>query len=328
MTKRIRIEGIKIEGIDIDTQIDSLIFKNMEIDGFNVPTQSVVEAMMNTLPCSQSRILFSLSSNDWVDTHWIIFKPHESHSTEPIVIKEIKLRSRLMEIDKIESEIAGFDFTSVRLCKAIMSWHETLRGNYTGTNIQQLKRALNSKVKSSKVFECHSSSEFPTVKDYSHLMRLGEHLTPDEYLPCREYLDTSNFIKRFCQTIDDLTIANAEIRKLELEIADIYNQIAIIAESHPLRSLHSFCCPFCGKYILTQTHKMKKPKSCGSPECDLKYDALIKRETRKAKQSDKLGGFEKGFGGARKRCIECKTRQTVNDNRMCEKCLKDANSSQ
>jgi hypothetical protein len=45
---------------------------------------------------------------------WTVFKPHESHATEPRVIKEIELRSRLMEIDKIESEIAGFDFTSVR----------------------------------------------------------------------------------------------------------------------------------------------------------------------------------------------------------------------
>ncbi len=116
-----------------------------------------------------------------------------------------------------------------------------------------------------------------SVKDYSHLLRVGKQETPDEYYIRAEYSRAYDYVCRFSKTVDDLAITDSTIRKLNIEEVNIIKEIVTNAESDPMDLMYRFCCPFCGKHELIE--KGKKPKSCESPECPKAYSAATTRKS-------------------------------------------------
>jgi hypothetical protein len=321
MTKRIRIDGIEIEGIEIE-QIESVVFNTINVCGLPVPNKEMLTAGAKTMPDRESEILFSAKSNEWVSSHQIHYNPQGFCWSEPWEIKESKLRSRLIEIVNIQAEICGFDFKSVMLADAVTIWFRHVLGNHNGVNMQQLRKAT-SMLKN--VYEGHAdllSVKLPPADDYSHLVILGENLIYDKCSIKHQYSFAYVYAKRFRDAVQDLRFVNKDIEKSLSERDDIREQILKINKDHPSKSPHSFQCPYCKKYQLTQGF-LKTHKSCGSKECDLKYDKERQSKTRALKQEARLVVFEKGFGGTRKRCINCKKKRYVTDARICGVCLSD-----
>jgi hypothetical protein len=208
------------------------------------------------------------------------------------------------------------------LANAVTSWFREVLGNHNGVNNQQLRKAT-SMLKN--VYEGHAdllSVKLPHVADYSHLVILGENLIYDKYSIKHQYSFACVYAKRFCDAVQGLRFENKDIEKSLSERDDIREQILKIAKDHPSESPHSFQCQFCGKYQLTQG-LTRTPKTCDSPECNLKYDAVIKCKTRASKRIDKLGGFDKGFGGTRKHCVGCGQKRVVSNETRCKKCVSD-----
>jgi hypothetical protein len=318
----------------IKDNVKSLDFMTIEVCGLNIPTNRSVEAMMDLIPDIEPRIIFSAISNSWVDTNQGVFNSDEillnykatdvilEPSVAKLFVKSLNLRSRLIEIDRIEAKISGFDFNSVRQSRAIMSWHETLRGNYTGTDIHKVRTALSKKCKVNKGLANPLSVNFPPAKDYSHLMRVDKQLSKVElWLNC-EYLSAWDYMRRFCKAVDDLS-TNADIIKLENEIDDIYKQLATIEENDKLTSIHFFYCKYCKKY--QPITNGKTPKSCGSKECEDKYKKDW--ENRKRPPKGDPVGWVMAFGGKRQECQSEKClyeepgKRQVNINRICRECF-------
>jgi hypothetical protein len=321
MNERIRIDRIEFEGIDIE-QIESFHFDTINVCGRVVPSIEMVRAAVKTMPNRDGAILFWFKSNIWVNEHQIHYNPQSFIWNEPWEIEESKLRSRLIEIVKIQAEICGLDFMSVMQANAVTIWFRQVLGNHNGVNNQQLRKAT-SMLKS--VYEGHAdllSVKLPHVADYSHLEILGENLIYDKYSIKHQYSFACVYAKRFDRAVLDLKFVNEGIKKSLSERDDIREQIRKIAKDHPSESPHSFQCPYCKKYQLTRRF-LKTPKSCGSKECDLKYDAELKREDRALKQEGGLVVFEKGYCGKRKRCITCKKKRYVTKDRICEVCISE-----
>jgi transcription elongation factor Elf1 len=322
MNERIRIDRIEFEGIELE-QIESVNFDTINVCGLPVPNEEMLTAGAKTMPDRESESLFWFKSNIWVNDHQIHYNPQAFLWNEPWEIEESKLRSRLIEIVKIQAEICGYDFRAVMQANAVTSWFRQVLGNHNGVNNQQLRKAT-SMLKS--VYEGHAdllSVKLPHVADYSHLEILGENLIYDKYSIKHQYSFACVYAKRFDRAVLDLKFVNEGIKKSLSEREDIREKIRKIAKDHPSESPHSFQCPYCKKYQLTQGFT-QIPTSCGSKECKLKYDKELKRKTRALKQDGVLVDFVKGYGGKRKRCKTCKKKRYVTNDRICEPCLKEA----
>lgn len=311
MSRRIKFVG------DIE-RVHSVQINAMEVCGLEVPTKKSCEYMLNTLPNVESKLFFTAGCNGWVKTNEVKYNPHkyisipESSIVEKLnlepknikkVIKEIKLLARLIEIDDTLAEITGFNFAFLRQTKALMGWHQSLRGGYTGIDHQKIRKALS---KQSKLLE---TSTYPLsiksipVKDYSHLLRVGKHETEDEYYLRNEYSTACIYLYRFSKAVDKLAITNSTIRELNIEEVTIMNRIVTNIESDPIDLLYRYCCPFCGKHEFIT--KRKKPKSCGSQECIDRYKPQWEEKNRPRTTSDP-DGWIVAFDGKSRLCMGIK----------------------
>jgi hypothetical protein len=334
MTQRIRIEGIDFERV-CSAQINTI-----EVCGLKVPTEKSCDSMLNILPNVESRLEFIIASNGWVNNNGATYNPiniysiPESSIFEKLNLEEknikngvedIKLLIRLIEIDKILAEITGFDFAFLRRAKALMDWHQTLRGGYTVINQQKLRKALNSISKVLKNPPYPLSFESIPVKDYSHLLRVSKQETPDEYYIRDEYSRAYDYVYRFFKTVNDLAIIDSTIRKLNIEEINIMKKIVTNAESDPMYLLYRFCCPFCGKHELIE--KGKKPKSCESLECTKAYSAATTRKSSNQphalnKKSKKPDSRWVKIDNIPRWCSECEPpkRRLVDAKQICQPC--------
>jgi hypothetical protein len=278
MNERIRIDRIEFEGIELE-QIESVNFDTINVCGLPVPNEEMLTAGAKTMPDRESESLFWFKSNIWVNDHQIHYNPQAFLWNEPWEIEESKLRSRLIEIVKIQAEICGYDFMAVMRADAVTSWFRQVLGNHNGVNNQQLRKAT-SMLKS--VYEGHADLlwvKLPPVADYSHLEILGENLIYDKYCIKHQYSFACVYAKRFRDAVRGLKFENKDIEKSLSEIDGIQEQIRKIAKDHPSESLHSFQCPYCKKYQLTQGFT-QIPASCGSNECKRVYSRATTKKSR------------------------------------------------
>lgn len=323
MTERIRIN---VDGIDFDVDRITAHYRFLSIGGLPVPSEQVLNALMRTIPDTNSRRLFVLASNNWVDYYEPIFNAeYYLPRCDPSAVEEFELRTRLIEIDKNLCEITVFSFNYLRYVKALISWHEALRGNDTSSKHTGRRKQLSSlkKVLKGKIT---LSSFKPIIKDndYQILLRFDERLTLDEYLPCYEYLQAINYRRQLNKTIDYLLLTNQEIRNLVAEMSDIQTKLSSKVEADPLLIPNLFCCPFCKKCKLL-IEDVKTPKSCGSSKCQKAYSAATTRKnSNQPHAANKKSSLPpKAFDGISKICTGCGKKRVIYQwivGNLCKQC--------
>jgi hypothetical protein len=283
----------------------SFWFATIDVCGMQIPTENSCKAMASEIKDLDNWLVFTGFNNWWASTREKSFNPHHYLSTcDSSEIKELNLRSRLIKIDEIQTELSRcFDFSTLRKARAIVDWHLISRGNFTGSDNQQLIKASRTILSKVKKGEAELSDvKFPTVKRYHHLLECGKSISDSRQELNNEYSATSNYVTQFCKHIDYLSDTNECIKSLIYEQLDIHKQLLIIAKNAEPHIYH-FSCPFCGKCQVVP--KRKKPKSCGSDECDLKYKTQWEEKNRPRTTSDP-DGWIVAFDGKPRLCMGIK----------------------
>lgn len=106
----------------------------------------------------------------------------------------------------------------------------------------------------------------------------------------------------------------------------VQNQLEVdreILSSGMFLEQHWTFCPFCGKDItyLLKPGRHGQPKTCGSAECDRKYEATKKRRQRGS--SELHPGWEPGFDKKKRRCKVCRKPRQVDLSNICKPCFNE-----
>ncbi len=214
-------------------------------------------------------------------------------------------------------ELTGFSFLTFLKADTEMGWYTCVDtgGSSPRKNYDQM--AEFSQISESVLIHGHPPVELQAMQE-SVLNGLDE--------------DRASRFKHFnlaCDVIDFL-IHLADSRSEEEPTlrfwlnALVQNQLEIdrqILSNGMFLEEHWTFCPFCGKEI---TYSLKpgrhgQPKTCGSTECDRKYEAAKKRHQRGSAQLQ--NGWKSGFDKRKQRCKECKKVRQVSDLRICKDCF-------
>jgi hypothetical protein len=294
----------------------------IDVCGYQVPTKQSCEAIGELLKENTTNWLIFCGYNNYLASiHETHFNPNDYLSTcDPSERYGLNLKSRLVEIDRNITDYSGcFDFTKLRVARAIFDWHRTIRGNYTGTDTQQLLKALGQVQNGKYNFY---DIKFPSKKDYSHLLESAGSMSDSERRLNNEFIYAYDYIKRFDKYVDCLSPTDEYIRNLSLEKVYIIRKILNLPKIYdPPKFL--FTCPFCSKSEIID--QRKKPKSCGSPECEKAYSANTTRKNinqpyavnNKSKNNSRWVKMDNIY----RWCIDsCGKRRLVDYQFVCKKC--------
>jgi hypothetical protein len=303
-------EIIRIDGIDFDADRVSLNFNGIKVGGLPVPNKEVVTAIMKTMPDIKSQVLFSAASNMWVSIYDSVYNPQHyvNRSYSPLV-EQVKQRLKLIEIDKKQSQILGYDFNKLHHSRALMSWYEFVIGNRVGKDVQKLRKGL-SKIESISKGKADLLSLKIPCKEFPRL------LTFDEYSQARSYLES------FIDTLK-ASVSNPDIEQLILEAHPLHKSIVNGSEARPLKIPQSFWCPFCKDYQLMQGLK-KTPKACAT--CGKFVYQKNWENTHRPSKGDPVG-WVKAFDGIPQECqgekclLDLPGKRQVNVSIICRECF-------
>lgn len=298
-------------------------FRTIIVCGKTIPTECSYQSILSKMPDEKSKLNFITFNNKWVINHDQIYNPLDYiYSCDDSDKEILALCLRLNQIYKIQIEVARFlNFDLFMQSRALGSWHEAMRANFTGGDPQTIRKQTTKLIKITKGKLSPASFDASPIDKASGILKYTES-SLSEYLLAQEYSIATSYEYLVESTIAVLYTSNKRIESLTIKRLETEKKLAQIAEKElPIDYL--FCCPFCGsrKYV----PQGKTPKSCGDPKCEDAYKIAWEQKNRPAATHDPEA-WVMAFGGKRRSCtgIICsddggKFRQ-VNDKCLCREC--------
>jgi endogenous inhibitor of DNA gyrase (YacG/DUF329 family) len=275
-------------------------FRILNISGKSIPTHESIMAILAESPSYEDSLVAMKLSNEWFGDMIHKNKPEEFiPRASGWMLEVLKFHQQLNDIEfkQFETcEIAQADYEKYMQSKAIVSWHESIRGNHQGLGAQDFRkdigvtiRHLNGKESIEYRQKTKAFLEFPEKGT-------GTHFSMNE-----ELRQACDIVSKSNATFQSLLGSNSQLLNLYFQELELRKKSCLLVESLSHPGSYEYRCPYCSKYSPQQSKKI--PAFC-SDQCQKDYKRNWEEESRnyRPKNTRHKAGWKAAFNGTRKMC--------------------------
>jgi hypothetical protein len=292
------------------------IFFTLDFRGFNVPSIESIAAITAEAPTHNDLLKVIEISNTWVRDKEKIYNPEKFiPNTSGWLLEVLKLHQQIIEIEKEEFGLCGFresDYAVYAHCRAIASWHESIRGNFQGRGAQDFKKDIGTTIYKLKRKKTRNYKK--PVKDFLEYPESSNALEFSMNLELKQACGKVNY---FNYIIHDSLAGNYELMVLYLRELEPRKELGKITEKLTAPSSYEYRCPYCFR-VSTQTSS-EVPKSCD--QCEKFYKESWDKANRPRRPTRADAGWNVAFAGNRRNCQDCGEKRQVNNQSECFDCF-------
>jgi hypothetical protein len=304
-----------------------LHFKQLNVYGLSIPTEVCISAILEEINDDESAKIFFQAHNEWALSQNLICNPCEYTLFSGTYDYELVMNYKRMEtIVFVLGSILKLDAkTYIQSC-AIISWHSSVRGMFTGGNLQEKRKIVSKYISNLKGKTSHdlSKSSYSVLPSIELLNLKGR--SDNEILMMMHLFNAIKYTDNFFDTVRLVRKNIPYVEELYQELFNIENSIFKLIEKNdrdPDRTF-SYRCPFCG--VWKRVGRGKLPVTCKSPECLYKYKQNWDDTNRPPKGRDPEG-WVVAFDGKPQEChgekclLDLPGKRQVNLSRICRQCF-------